>query len=308
RDARDAGAQAAVYAGPKRDRVAVRADRDEVAGRDPALPGVGGRELELRLRPLELELRDALDGGAGEKRLVRDEPDLSALGLLLRLRQRLAHDVLLRLGIEAQRRPLSDLAERQPAVNALRDLGEDRRGIRRHVDVEPRGELRDPLQLVGTGRLDRAAQPLQAALEIDEGAVALEIGRARQDQVGPAGGEPAEHRDHDRRLGLLGERTDVVVRRGLVARHDEQPDRIRRFGLLVAACGPGVGNSAAVRRLGQVEGAAALTAREPELLRELRDRRAAAAARPAPDEDDALRLGDGRVVRVVEDPGAVATG
>src|SRR5947208_14718977 len=79
RDAGDAGAQAAVYAGPKRDRVAVRADRDEVAGRDRALPGVGGRELELRLRPLELELRDALDGGAGEKRLVRDKPDLSAL-------------------------------------------------------------------------------------------------------------------------------------------------------------------------------------------------------------------------------------
>src|SRR6266576_801900 len=33
-----------------------------------------------------------------------------------------------------------------------------------------------------------------------------------------------------------------------------------------------------------------------------------AAAGPAPDEDDALRLGDGRVVRVVEDPGAVAAG
>ena len=77
RDARDARAQAAVDAGLQRDRAAVRADGDEVAGRDPAPPRVLGRELELGLRPLELELRDALDGGAGEERLVGDEPDLS---------------------------------------------------------------------------------------------------------------------------------------------------------------------------------------------------------------------------------------
>ena len=77
RDARDARAQAAVDARRQRDRAAVRADGDEVAGRDPAPPRVVGRELELRLRPLELELRDALDGGAGEERLVRDEADLA---------------------------------------------------------------------------------------------------------------------------------------------------------------------------------------------------------------------------------------
>ena len=139
-------------------------------------------------------------------------------------------------------------------------------------------------------------------------AVSLEIARARQDEIGPAGGEPAEHRDHDRRLGLLGERADVLVRRRLVARHHEQPDRVRRLRLLVAAGGPGVGDSAAVRSLGKVEGAAARAVGEPELLRELRDGRTAAAAGTAPDEDDALRLGDGRVVRVVEDPGAVAAG
>ncbi len=234
----------------------------------------------------------ALDRGAGEERLVRDEPDLPTLRLLLRLGQGLAQDALRRVGIAAQRRPLADLAERQPAVDALGDLGEDARGVRRHVDAEPCGELRDPLELVGAGRLDRAAQPLQPPLEVDERAVTLEVARPREDEVRPAGGEPAEHRDHDRRLGLLGERADVGVGCGLVARHHEQPDRVGRLGLLVAAGRPGVGDSTAVRRLGKIEGTAALASGEPELLGELRDGRAAAAAGAAPDEDDALGVGD----------------
>ncbi len=286
-------AQAAVDACRQRDRAAVRADRDEVAGRDLAPPCVVGRELELGLRPLELELGDALDGGAGEERLVGDESDLAALRLLLRRRA----------GPELRRAPA--LRGSRAAAPARRPR---RTRVRRRRAPRPRRRRRAAYGATSTS--NRAAsceihssssgqggstvrrEPLQPALEVDERAVALEVARARQDQVGPAGGEPAEHRDHDRRLGLLGERADVLVRRGLVARDHEQPDRIRRLGLLVAARGPGVGDPAAVRRLGQVEGAAAFAAGEAELLRELRDGRSAAAAGTAPDEDDALRVGD----------------
>src|SRR5205823_6218532 len=116
-------------------------------------------------------------GRAGEERLVGDEADLSAPRLLLGLGQRLAADVLLRLGIAAQRRALADLAEGEPTVDTLRDLGEDGRRVGRHVDAEPGCELRDPLELVGAGRRDRATQPLEAPLEVDEGAVALEVAR-----------------------------------------------------------------------------------------------------------------------------------
>ena len=63
----------------------------------------------------------------------------------------------------------------------------------------------------GHGGRDRAAQPLEPALEVDERAVALEGARARQDEVGPTGGEAVEHRDRDHRVGLLGERAHVRV-------------------------------------------------------------------------------------------------
>ena len=118
--------------------------------------------------------------------MYADEPDLASLRLLLRHRQGLARDVLLRVGIAAQRRALADLAEREPAVDALGDLREDARGVRRDVHAEPRGELRDPLELVGARRLDRAAQPLQAPLEVDERAFALEVARPRQDRGRPS--------------------------------------------------------------------------------------------------------------------------
>src|SRR5581483_6546230 len=118
------------------------------------------------------------------------------------------------------------------------------------------------------------------------------------------GAQPAEHREDDRRLGLLGERADVRVGGGLVAGDDQQPDRLGLVALLVAAGRPGVGDAAAVRGLWEIEGAAALAAGQPELLRELRDRSAAASARAGPDQDDALRVSD--IVGGVEDPGAVA--
>src|SRR4029453_14919206 len=82
RDARDARTQAAVDAGRQCDRAAVGADPDKVAGRDLATPRVVSRELELGLRPLELKLGDALDGRAGEERLVCNEHDLPSLRLL----------------------------------------------------------------------------------------------------------------------------------------------------------------------------------------------------------------------------------
>src|SRR5689334_5517284 len=104
-------------------------------------------------------------------------------------------------------------------------------------------------RLVEARRLDRAPQTLQPALEVDEGAVTLEVARPREDEVGPAGGEPAVHRDDDRRLGLLRERANVLVGGCLVARDDQKSDRRHGLALVVAAGGPRVGYPAAVRRL-----------------------------------------------------------
>ena len=59
----------------RRDRRVVRADLDLVARLDAARASVGRGELEHRLRPLELELRDALDRRPREERPVRDEPE-----------------------------------------------------------------------------------------------------------------------------------------------------------------------------------------------------------------------------------------
>ena len=126
-----------------------------------------------------------------------------------------------------QGRVLADGAERDPAEAALGELLEDERGVRRELDAEALGELGDPGELVRHGRDHRAAQALDAALEVDEGAVALEVARAREDEVGPADGEALEHRDRDHDLGLLGERADGGVGGGLVARDDQQADRLR---------------------------------------------------------------------------------
>ncbi len=83
----------------------------------------------------------------------------------------------------------------------------------------------------------------------------------------------------------------------LVARDDEHADRTRLRAFVVAARGPRVGDAAAVRRLGEIEGAAPVAAGEPELLGETRDSRTAVAAGTRPDQDDALCVAD-RINRV----------
>src|SRR5437588_10334375 len=72
-DTRDAGLQALVDHGTELDRGPVRADVDRLAPLDSKAPGVPRRELDLRRRPLELELRDALDRGAREERPVAEQ-------------------------------------------------------------------------------------------------------------------------------------------------------------------------------------------------------------------------------------------
>ena len=249
-DQRDALAQLVGEACAQLDRRAVARHGDEVAVRDPVRARVRARERHLGLRALELELRDALDGGAGEERLVRDEAQARRGGAGAGSGTGGTSTCAGASGVAAQRRALADLAERQAAVAALRELGEDRRRVRRELDAEARRELRDPLELVRAGRRRRPAQALQPAFDVDVGAVALEVARARQDEVGPADGEPVEHRDGDHGVGALGERAHVRVAGGLVARDEQQADRVGLFRrLLVRAGCPGVGDAAAVRRL-----------------------------------------------------------
>ena len=90
------------------------------------------------------------------------------------------------------------------------------------------------------------------------------------------------------RLGLLGERAHGRVGGGLVAGDDQEADRLRVRLVLVGRCGPGRGDAAAVRRRGQVEGAAAGLALEAERVRGLGEPCAAATAAARPDEDRAL--------------------
>src|SRR5581483_2977231 len=208
--------------------------------------------------------------------------------------------------VAAERRALADLAEREPAVAALRHLGEDRRRVRGDGDPEARGELREPLELLGSGWVRRAAQALEAALEVHVRPLALEVARARQDEIGPPGGKAMEHRDHDHRLRALRQAAHVRVARGLVAGHDEAADRLGGVGLAVGGGRPRVGDAAAVRGRGDVERAATRLAGEAELLGVVRDGRAAAAARAGPDEDDALRLAD--LVDARDDARAVPPG
>src|SRR4029078_11151835 len=68
--ARDALDERAVDAGAQLDRGAVRANRDEVSGRDAAPAGVTARERDLLGGALELELCDPLDLVPREERRV----------------------------------------------------------------------------------------------------------------------------------------------------------------------------------------------------------------------------------------------
>ena len=233
------------------------------------------------------ELADALDERAREERPVADQPELAEEVLAggLRLERRQAP----RLPASAPRTASARAAggavrAREPSTppktradsssNTTTACGET-------VDVEALGELRDPGELVGDGRDHGAAQPLQPALEVQQGAVALERARRGQHEVGPADGEAVEHRDRDHVLGALGERADGRVGRGLVAGDDQQPDRLRVRLVLVGGRRPGGGDAAAVRRCGQVERAAAGLALEAECVRGLGEPGAAAAAAAA---------------------------
>src|SRR5207237_5149979 len=129
--------------------------------------------LDLGLRPLELELRHALDRWPREERTVGDEVERTArlrLGDGGGLGGRL-HALAFRP--RRQRRTLADLTVGDPAEDLLRKLREHDRRVRRDLDAEAAGELRDPGELVGRGRDRRAAQALDAALEVHVAAVAL---------------------------------------------------------------------------------------------------------------------------------------
>ena len=183
-----------------------------------------------------------------------------------------------RVRVRAQRGALADLAERQAAVAALRHLGEDLGRVRGELDAEARRELRNPLELVRAGRRRGPAQALQAAFDVHVGALALEVARTGQDEVGPADRKSVEHRDGDHRVCALCKAAHVRIAGGFVARDDQEADRLRIARLRVGGCGPGVGDAASVRRRGHEERAAAVLAGQAELLRELCDAHACAAA------------------------------
>src|SRR3954454_25407841 len=77
-DADDSRPQLAVETRTQRHGRAVRADGHVVAWPNAVRAGVVGRELDLGLRTLELQLRRALDSGPREKRPVTHQPQTRA--------------------------------------------------------------------------------------------------------------------------------------------------------------------------------------------------------------------------------------
>ena len=132
-----------------------------------------------------------------------------------------------------------------------------RRRVRRDVDAEALAEPAIHASSSGTGGIDGAAQALQAALEVDVRAVALEVarpgGRGRPSRAASA----SNMRERDHALGLARRARARRVGGGLVARDDEQADGSGSLALLVAGRGPGVADAAPVRRAREVERAAA---------------------------------------------------
>src|SRR2546427_5185589 len=115
-------------------------------------------ELDLGVRPLELQLRYPLDRRTGEERAVAYEPQPASSR---RLRGRV--DRLRRPGCGRQGSQLADLAERYAAEGDRRHFLEDGGRVRRDLDAEALGELRGPRELVGRGRDHGAAAALGAA-------------------------------------------------------------------------------------------------------------------------------------------------
>src|SRR5439155_6148992 len=188
-DADDALTRALRDAGAGLERGPVVRDRDGLARRNPAPAGVAGRELDLGGGALELELGDSLDRRAREEGPVADEAQALAFrgGLAGKLRCG-------RFAAGAQRRLFADLAEGQAVVDPLRDFGEDGGRVRGDLDGEALRQLRDPGELVGGGWDHGSADALQSALEVDVGAVSLEVARPGKDEVGPADGQALEQR------------------------------------------------------------------------------------------------------------------
>ena len=192
-DARDPGRERAVDAGAQRHGRAVRARRDGVAVGDLAPGGLLGGERELGLGPLELELGDPLDGGAGEERPVAQQAQVADEVLFgdrrrsrRRLgagRRRLVADPL------RQRRLLADGDEGDAAVELRRQLGEDARGVRGDLDAEPSSRAARSTR----ARQARAARPRgarAAAVPRDSGAC-----RRARASPSPAGrGRPSRRR------------------------------------------------------------------------------------------------------------------
>ena len=221
-DSSDACGEELVHARVKLDRVAAGPDAHGVAWLEAEPRCVLGRELDFRGGPLELKLRNALDGWAREERPVGDQAKARALGSALRRRRSSKAIDWVPVGA---RRALADRGVVDAAVAALRELGEDEWPMRRDGDAEALCELRDPRELVRARCDDGAAKALEPAFEVHICRRARGSSCRRGRSAQPLSGERNIDREHLRRA--LGQGADVRVRRRLVARHDQQLDRLR---------------------------------------------------------------------------------
>ena len=295
-DARDALDELAVDARAELDRGAVRAERDEVAARDPAPVGVAPPRARPRARGAGTGARGRARPGA--RRRAAGSAGAGACptkwsarrvgpAARRRLRRGLGRDVRRARG---QRRAL---AERR------RGRGRRRSGRRAPRTRPPRaaraptskrcGELREPGELVGHGRRHGAAQALHAALEVHRGALALER-RGRR----AARGRPSRSASDGNiviathALGPLGERAHARVGRRLVAGDDEEPDPLGLDLVLVRRRGPRLGDAARVRR--RAGGGTRRSRASPRSRARARPRRGARRRRrPGPDQISTAR-------------------
>ena len=156
-----------------------------------------------------------------------------------------------RRGARRQRRALADVAERD-AAEAGRGDSSKRTETCGETSTSKRSASFATTEHVRHRREHRAPLALEAALEVDGRAVALEVARARAGRGRRCRGScPRTSRCRGRsppRLPSHGRR----VQRSLVARDDEQAGLVVA-GLAVARRAPRVGDAAAVRRARQVD-------------------------------------------------------
>ena len=148
-----------------------------------------GRPLELRARACARRRRRRRAGGSGARR--RSWPSLVRAGSARRSTGASRRRLGCGRAAARARRPRRTGGRRSSVAETS---SKTTRRVRRELDAEALGELRDPRELVGARRDHGAALALEAALEVDRRAVALEVARAGQDEVGPADGEALEHR------------------------------------------------------------------------------------------------------------------